>query len=402
MANSLVVQDAYLIINDLYKMATGRQNIKAVDTSSFVAVGETMMRTGVELTLKTLSQWCGKTYFEMEKYRSGAFRSIIEDNERWGAITREIITLPNDAEKSQDWNTDVSQNQLDDGQSVDMYKINAPKVMELKFYGSKVLQSHITRFRDQLALGFSNESDFLMFVSSYMTAYYNDIEGRNEAKRRLTVLNFMAGISALGTNEVDLVNEFNTAYGTTLTRNQLLSPEHHRDFMAFVVARIKKDSKKMQDRTTKYHMNLNGQDILRFTRPENQKLLMYTDFWIDSETQVFPTVFSDEQLKIADKELVNGWQEFDSPAIKITPNIIDRTGASTNADKQVNLPYVLGLLYDRRAMGVNNQWMYSAATPFNAAGGYYNIYDHYRFNAWNNFTHNAILYVLGDGAPPIG
>lgn len=397
MANSLVVQDAYPVINELYKMATGRENLKAVDTSSFVAVGETMLRTGVEPTLKALSQWCGKTYFEMEKYRSGVFRSIIEDNERWGSITREIITLPNDAEASQDWNTNLNENQLADGQSVDMYKINAPKAVELKFYGSKVLQSHITRFRDQLALAFSNEAEFLMFVSSYMTAYYNDIESRNEAKRRLTVLNFMAGISSLGTNEVDLVKAYNTEYGTELTRKQLLSPEHHKDFMAFVVSRVKKDSKKMQDRTTKYHMNLTGKDILRFTRPENQKLLMYTDFWVDSETQVLPEVFNDKYLKIADMELVNGWQEFDSPAINITPSIIDADGVSKKATTVVSLPYVLGLLYDRRALGVNNQWMYSASTPFNAAGGYYNIYDHYRFNAWNNFTHNAILYVLGEG-----
>ena len=397
MANSLVVQDAYPVINELYKMTTGRENLKAVNTSSFVAVGETMLRTGVEPTLKSLSQWCGKTYFENEKYRSRVFRSIIEDNERWGAIVREIITLPLDAESSQDWNTDLNENQLADGQSVDMYKINAPKPVELKFYGSKVLQSHITRFRDQLALAFSNESEFLAFISSYMTAYYNDIEGRNEAKRRLTVLNFMAGISSLGTNEVDLTKEYNTEYGTELTRKQLLSPEHHKDFMAFVVSRIKKDSKKMQDRTTKYHMNLTGKDILRFTRPENQKLLMYTDFWVDSETQVLPEVFNDKYLKIADMELVNGWQEFDSPAINITPNIIDADGVSKTATTAVSLPYVLGLLYDRRAMGVNNQWMYSAATPFNAAGGYYNIFDHYRFNAWNNFTHNAILYVLGEG-----
>ncbi len=397
MANSLFVQDAYTVINELYKMATGRENLKAVDTSSFVAVGETMLRTSVESTLKALSQWCGKTYFEMEKYRSGVFHSIIEDNERWGAITREIITLPNDAEPSQDWNTNLNENQLADGQSVDMYKINAPKVVELKFYGSEVLQSHITRFRDQLALAFSNEAEFLMFVSSYMTAYYNDIESRNEAKRRLTVLNFMAGISSIGTNEVDLVKAYNTEYETKLTRKQLLSADHHKDFMAFVVSRIKKDSKKMQDRTTKYHMNLTDKNILRFTRPENQKLLMYTDFWVDSETQVLPEVFNDKYLKIADMELVNGWQEFDSPAINIKPNIIDDNGVSKTATTAVSLPYVLGMLYDRRAMGVNNQWMYSATTPFNAAAGYYNIYDHYRFNAWNNFTHNAILYVLGEG-----
>ena len=55
MANILDVKDAYPIINDLYKMATGRENIKAVDTSSFVAVGETLLRTGVEPTLKSLS-----------------------------------------------------------------------------------------------------------------------------------------------------------------------------------------------------------------------------------------------------------------------------------------------------------------------------------------------------------
>ena len=397
MVNSLVVQDAYTVINDLYKMATGRGDIKAVDTSSFVAVGETMLRTGVEPTLKSLSQWCGKTYFEMEKYRSGAFRSIIEDNERWGAITREIITLSNDAEESQDWNTNLNESVLANGQSVDMYKINAPKVVELKFYGSNVLQSHITRFRDQLALAFSNEAEFLMFVSSYMTSYYNDIESRNEAKRRLTVLNFMAGISYLGKNVVDLVTAYNTEYGTELTRNQLLSPAHHKDFMAFVVSRVKKDSKKMQDRSTKYHMNLTGKDILRFTRPENQKLLMYTDFWVDSEAQVLPEVFNDKYLKISDMELVNGWQNFDSPAINIIPNVIDADGVSKTLKTEVKLQYVLGLLYDRRAMGVNNQWMYSATTPFNAAGGYYNIYDHYRFNAWNNFTHNAILYVLGEG-----
>ena len=83
MANSLVVQDAYLIINDLYKMATGRENIKAVDTSSFVSVGETMLRTGVEPTLKALSQWCGRSDFEVEKLRSGVFISRSEDTAGW-------------------------------------------------------------------------------------------------------------------------------------------------------------------------------------------------------------------------------------------------------------------------------------------------------------------------------
>ena len=141
MANSLVVQDAYPVINELYKMATGRENLKAIDTSSFVAVGETMLRTGVETTLKALSQWCGKTYFEMEKYRSGVFRSIIEDNERWGAITREIITLSNDAEASQDWNTNLNENQLADAIIVNkQYDIEAFSKMFFKYHDGKNIE----------------------------------------------------------------------------------------------------------------------------------------------------------------------------------------------------------------------------------------------------------------------
>ena len=35
-------------------------------------------------------------------------------------------------------------------------------------------------------------------------------------------------------------------------------------------------------------------------------------------------------------------------------------------------------------------------TPY-VWGGYYNMYVHSRKNYWNNFTHNGILYVIGDG-----
>ena len=44
------------------------------------------------------------------------------------------------------------------------------------------------------------------------------------------------------------------------------------------------------------------------------------------------------------------------------------------------------------------QFDYSSTTPFNSRGGYYNMYVHSRKNYWNNFTHNGILYVIGEGA----
>lgn len=396
--NSYTPQDAYTLINAVAKQATGRENLTATDTSSFVSVGETLLRTGVENTLNALSTVFAYTYFSNEKY-TGKLATIEQTSGQWGAITREITVLSQDAEASEDWNTDLNTNQLADGNSVDMYKIKKPKVLELKFYGTKVLQRHITRFRDQIAQAFSSEAEFMRFYESVMIEFRNDIETDRESGRRATMLNYMAGLSSMG-EEVDLTAEFNTKNGTTYTREQLLTT-YKKDFMAFAIARIKLDSEKMTERSSLFHANITGYpDILRFTSKQNQRLLMLSEFWIDSTTQVLPWVFDDKELKIENKELVNWWQSADDPsAIQITPSILDKsTGHAKQAETEVNIPYVLGVLYDRRAMGIQYQFDYASSTPFNSAGGYYNMYVHSRKNYWNNYTHNGILYVMGEGA----
>lgn len=395
--NDFTPQDAYTLINEVAKQATGRKTLTAIDTSSFVSVGETLLRTGVENTLKALSTVFANTYFSNESY-TGKLATVEQTTGQWGAITREITALTQDAEASQDWNTDANPTQLVDGNSVDMYKINKPKAIELKFYGTKVLQRHITRFRDQIAQAFTSEAEFMRFYEAVMIEFRNDIEMDREAGRRATMLNYMAGLYSLK-QQVDLTAEFNTENGTTYTRNQLLTT-YKKDFMAFVIARIKLDSERLTERSSKYHVNIkNYNPILRFSRKENQRLLMYSGFWINSTTQVLPWVFDDKELKIENKELVNWWQSADNAtAINITPSILDETtGQAKQANAKVNLPYVLGVLYDRRAMGVQYQFDYADTTPFNSAGGYWNMYVHSRKNYWNNYTHNGILYVMGEG-----
>lgn len=395
--NDFTPQDAYTLINAVAKQATGRENLTAIDTSSFISVGETLLRTGVENTLKALSTVFAYTYFSNESY-TGKLATVEQTTGQWGAITREITALTQDAEASQDWNTNDNPTQLDNGNSVDMYKINKPKAIELKFYGTKVLQRHITRFRDQIAQAFTSETEFMRFYEAVMIEFRNDIEMDREAGRRATMLNYMAGLSKMGL-EVDLTAEFNTENETKYTRNQLLTT-YKKDFMAFVIARIKLDSERLTERSSKYHANIkNCNPILRFSRKENQRLLMYSGFWINSTTQVLPWVFDDKELKIENKELVNWWQSADNPtAISIKPSILDvTTGVAKQADKNVILPYVLGVLYDRRAMGVQYQFDYADTTPFNSAGGYWNMYVHSRKNYWNNYTHNGILYVMGEG-----
>lgn len=398
MANMITPVDVYQIMNNVVSQATGRTDIAVVDTTTFTSAGELLLRTGTENALNAISAVIGKTIFSVRPYK-GKLESLKVAQNRWGAQVRKIINLYDEAEASTDNNTNLNAAVLDDGASVDMYKIKKPKVAQLNFYGTKVLQKHITRFRDQLAIAFSSESEFIQFIDSVMVEFSNEVELLNEAKSRATLLNFMAGISSMGLTEVDLVAEYNAEYGTTYTRAQLLS-DHISSFMKFVAAEIKIYSSMLTDMSTNFHANLSGYSkIMRHTPKERQKMVMYEPIFIKTQAEVYSGLFNPEYLDIGSFEGVNYWQSQNTPtAIHVKPNILDvANGQSKAAEREVELDYVLGILFDDEAVGVVPQFDYTSTTPFNSAGGYYNIYMHWRFNSYCDYTENAVLFVLGQG-----
>lgn len=400
MANTLEVRDVYALMNQVVSEATGRTDLAVVDTSTFVSVGETLLRTSAETTLNAISTVLAKTIFSVRPYKS-RLESVRIAQERWGGIVRKVVNLYTEAEASKDWNTNINPNNLVDGNSVDMYEILKPKVVQLNFYGSSVLTKHITRFRDQLSLAFSSEAEFMQFIDSVMVEFMNEVELLNEAKTRATIINFIAGISAMGLTEVDLVAEYNTKYGTTHTREELLST-YLESFMQFVASTIKVYSSRLQDMSVKNHANLsNYAPIMRHTPKAKQKMLMYEPIFIETQATVYSAIFNPQYLDIGTFEGVNYWQSQNDPtAIHCKPNILNvNTGESQTSELEIELPYVLGLLYDEEALGVMPQFDYASTTPFNSRGGYYNLYYHWRFNSYNDFTENAVLFVLGSGDP---
>lgn len=396
--NSLTPVDVYKIVNDMNSQMFGTKEIAVIDATSFVSVGEKMLRSGTENIMNAMAVTFMKNYFPNTPY-IGKVRIIDETSERWGAITLETVPLHQDEEASEDTNTDLNATQFDDGSSVDMYKIKKPKVVQLKFYGTKKEQNHITRLDDQLSQSLRSAEEFGQFYTSVMTEFRNDIEQAMEAGRRLAICNYIAGISAMGLYEVDLTQEYNTEHGTSYTGLQLRTT-HAKDFVPWFVAYVQNLSDCMTERSTLYHANFTGQDILRFTPKEYQKFIMLNSFWKQAQTSVLSAAFNDKYLKIAGVEFVNYWQSIKEPEqIKIKPNILDlATGASKDATTNVELPYVLGCIFDRRAVGVNYQFTKAITTPVNAAGDYYNTYVHYRKNYWNNYTHNGVVFVMGEGA----
>lgn len=396
--NSLTPVDVYKIVNEMNSQMFGTKEIAVIDATSFVSVGEKMLRSGTENIMNAMAATFMTNYFPNTPY-IGKVRIIDETSERWGAITLETVTLHQDEEASEDTNTDLNATQFDDGNSVDMYKVKKPKVVQLKFYGTKKEQNHITRLDDQLSQAFCSAEEFSNFYISVMTEFRNDIEQAMEAGRRLTLCNYIAGISAMGLYEVDLTQEYNTEHGTQYTGLQLRTT-YAKEFVPWFVAYVQNLSDCMTERSTMYHANFTGQDILRFTPKEFQKFVMLNSFWKQAQTSVLSAAFNDKYLQIADVEFINYWQSIKDPEqIKIKPNILDlATGESKDASTNVELPYVLGTIFDRRAVGVNYQFSKTITTPVNAAGDYYNTYVHYRKNYWNNYTHNGVVFVMGEGA----
>lgn len=401
MANTLTPTDVYSLMNSIVSQATGRTDLTAVDTTTFVSVGEITLRTGAENTLNAISAVIGKTIFSVRPYK-GKLDSLRVGQQRWGGQVRKIINLYDEAEASTDWNTATATTQLADGASVDMYKIRKPKAIQLNFYGTKLLQKHITRFRDQLSLAFSSEDEFIKFIDSVMVEFANEIEMLNEAESRATLLNFMAGISSMGLTEVDLVAEYNTEFGTTYTREQLLTT-YLESFMKFVASEIKIYSSRLTDMSTLYHANITGYSkIMRHTPKERQKMVMYEPIFIKTKAEVYSGLFNPDYLDIGTFEGVNYWQSQSTPtSIEVKPNILNvANGQSADSASTVELDYVLGLLYDEEALGIMPQFDYTSTTPFNSAGGYYNMYTHWRFNSYCDYTENAVLFVLGAGGAP--
>jgi hypothetical protein len=396
--NSLTAVDVYKIVNDINSQMFGTKEIAVIDTTSFVSVGEKILRSGTENIMDAMAVTFMNNYFPNTPY-IGKVRIIDETAERWGAITLETVPLHMDEEASEDTNTNLNTNQFNDGNSVDMYKIKKPKVVQLKFYGTKKEQNHITRLDDQLSQAFRSVEEFSNFYTSVMTEFRNDIEQTMEAGRRLAICNYIAGLSAMGLYKIDLTKEYNTEHETTYTGLQLRTT-YAKDFVPWFVAYVQNLSDCMTERSTMYHANFTDQNILRFTPKEYQKFIMLNSFWKQAQTSVLSAAFNDKYLKIADVEFVNYWQSIKYPEqIKIKPNILDlATGESKNATNNVELPYVLGCIFDRRAVGVNYQFTKTITTPVNAAGDYYNTYVHYRKNYWNNYTHNGVVFVMGEGA----
>lgn len=421
MARRLAPKDCYALMNALVTEAIGANaTITAVDTSSFVSAGESVLSTGTENVLNSLAMVVGRRMVAVRPYNAplrlinaidtGLYSDrILKDSfySRWaqpsGAFNTDLFTnLATGFTAGENIGGTPAASQSTKSQ----WEQNLPVPMEFNFAGRNTWQDCSTIPEIQLQQAFRSEADFSDFVTGYMMERANDLESQKEAYNRMTLLNYMAGIydlsSVMAGSAVNLTTAFNAEFGTSYTAAQLLST-YLKEFMEFFTARVKIDSDRMTNRSINYHWSpakqIDGVDyyLLRHTPKEKQKLFLYAPIFAKVQSYVFPEIFNPQYLRVENYEGVNFWQNENDPmAISVTPAIPDTSNpAAQTAGSAVALDHVLGVLFDEDALMIDYQLDTALSTPVEARKHYRNIWYTYAKNSICDFTEKGILYYLG-------
>ena len=384
------------ILASITSQATGAAVLTPTDTSSFVSVGQTALATGYDTLSTAISQVLSRTIFSVRPY-SAKFKGLEVSEAQYGNIIRKLSVVDKPFDDDNRFYSSGS-TPLADGDTIDAWEINKPKVVQENFYGANVFQKEITVWRDQLDQAFSSPEEFGRFISMLMQNASDMIEQARENTKRATLANLIgAVIGNYSSQNIKLVTEWNTrmALSPAMTWADIQqNPVMYQNFMRFAFARIKGLSRMLTERSELYHANITGSEIMRHTPVEDQRLYMIAQDVYDMEANVLAYAFNDEYLKLANIEAVGYWQSIDSPtSISVTPGYLDTGTGAVAVGSAVSNSVVFGVLMDRDAAGVVqvNEWSDSIWNP---RGGYTNIFWHFTQKYWNSFTENCLVFTL--------
>ena len=387
MANSLSQNQLYTVLNSIAKQATGRTDIAATDTSSFVTVADITLKAGTDNVIQAISQVLSRTIFSIRPY-TRKFQGLETDAIRFGNHVRKIAIC------DKDWEND-DRLPLTDGQSVDPWKINKPSVLQTNFYGQEVYQRSYTLFKDQLDVAFSSEQELSQFVTLVTSNCSDLIEQAHEELARMTIANAIGGIIALNNSNqiVHLLTEYNAATGLSLTSTTVYQPANFKPFIEWAYARMAAVSEMLTERSIIYHNNISGSEVSRHTPKDMQRAYIYTPTAMQIESMALADIYNDQYLSMVPSEKVNFWQSIETPnSINIKAGYTDASGEP--ATETVTQSNIFALICDREMMGYTtiNEW--SAATSINPRGGYSNMFFHFTDRYYFDNFENGVLFLL--------
>ena len=402
--NTMGFEDASLLLSALYSQVAGVSAAAPTDTASFVSMAQATLQAGYEPVMEAITQVLSKTLIAVRPYNR-KFKGLELTRERWGGIIRKINFGDNalDVGVPLDHVSDPTYS-LEDGYGVDQWEVKKPQVLETRYVGQTTYESSYTIFTKQLDVSFSSPEEFAAFMSGLMTHFSNQREQYLEMLSR-SILDNMIGAKKIlhdasvpGPHLIDLLAEYNTATGQSLTNITVKLPANYPAFCKWCYAYIQHVSDMFTERSLMFERPLDNFPILRHTPKADQRLFLDADFLAHMTAEVLADTYHDNFLRYTEVEAVNYWQSALEPStVKVKPVYLNADAEFVNASDPVTVSGIIGVLMDRDAAGYNLADDSLVTSPYNAKGQYYNIFNHVRIQLQNDLTEKAVVFCIGEG-----
>lgn len=389
------VKQIFTLINSVSKEVLGTGEIVKEDLTGLVDLGnEVFNQNAVDNYVKSLVNHIGKVVFVNRPY-AGKIPSVLMDAWEFGSVLEKISADLPEAEENKSW-------ELQDGTEYSQDVFHKPKV-EAKFFNSRVtFEIPVSITERQVKDSFSNAEQLNAFLSMIYNAVEKSITIKTDALIMRTINNMIAQTliadsTAFGGDDaadvdyktastarcVNLLKLYNDNKGTTLTAEKALTDP---DFIKFASYTIGLYTDRLASISSVF--NIGGKP--RFTPRENLHVVLLSDFEKAARAYLYSDTYNKEQVLLPNAESVPFWQgsgtkyDFASTA-HIT---INETGG-----KHVDISGVLGVMFDRDALGVCNLNR-RVTTNYNAKAEFFNNY--YKFDAgyFNDTNENFVVFFV--------
>lgn len=376
------VTQIYPIVNSIFEQMTGQTDLQAVDTESLVAMGQQIQDMGkLDLWLNSLSRRIGLTIDEYRPY-TNKFAILNRTQLEWGAIVQKITAEMPDAVDDKMY--DIGRM---DGQSVDHYIINNPKVEQKLFDKEAPYSFFITTSTKLLRDAFLSPGAMSSLITQIFGKVNNKIEATLEELARVCMANFMLHMDTA--QHYHLVSIYNSRTGRNVTGG--IQAMFDADFMRFAVGFMNNIAYKMENMSVQYNKGKKK----KFTPADKRVFTILADFMTALETVVQFEAFNPQYVTSKPDIIAPYWQatKRETGMDKSDWSNISSI-AGTVGGEECSLENIIGFMFDFEALGTFRQEEDVLTTPVNARAAYYNTFWHEGQLWFNDMNENGVVFFI--------
>lgn len=378
-------KDISTIANEAVAQIAGLEQGAEIDIHTFVDVGNSVMSSAdnVENFYNVIVDKIGKSIYVNRSYIS-RYPWILRTEGEYGSIIRKIRIKDTEATTNPAYS-------LISGTAYSDNVFTPSEVSQKLFNHREGFEIDISLPTEQVKSAFSSPADMNAFISAIYTAVENSQRARVDEVTKLAIVNFIANKISANNAVIDLVALYNAAYGATVTPQEFI---YNADCMRFAAFTIQNYKDFLKDRTALFTTDR----TLSFTPANYQHGVFISQFLNAMRVFLESDTFNPEYTQIGSFDTISAWQAPETVNYNFADttrfNVLANNG--TNSGIAVNRNYVVGVIFDRDAIGAHNS-NYRVPTALAKRGEFINSFYKFDTSYFNDLSENAVVFVLGAG-----